>query len=62
MVIQITCPQCNNQIDINKWFDNYAKTDNGLYYFKCKGCKEKLGSTLTFMGTVSIWTKKNEIK
>lgn len=60
MIKEIKCPDCQTKIDVNEWFSKFAKS-NGIVYFKCAGCKEKIGSTLTMVGTVSIWNKKDEM-
>lgn len=62
MITAINCPNRQTDINVNNWFENFAKTDNGLYYFKCLNCKEKLGSTLTIYGTLAIWCKEKEEK
>ena len=57
----ILCPLCNYNINVYDWFWNYSKSD-WPYYFTCKGCKNKLGSTLLLDGEVSVWDKSTEIK
>lgn len=62
MITAINCPCCDILIDVNDWIESFVKSKNGLYYFKCKGCKTQLGSTLSYKGDLCIWDKKTEIK
>lgn len=60
MTTCIHCTECNHSIPVNDWYDGYMAADGSLYYFKCKGCLIKLGSTLLLDGKISIWNKAKE--
>lgn len=63
MIYKIECPKCQQDSKpVNNWFDGFAKTKDGLYYFKCANCKVNLGSTLGIAGKLAIWEKSKEEK
>jgi hypothetical protein len=63
MITTINCPECKGIAKpVDDWFEGFAKSDMGLYYFSCKGCKTRLGSTLNPDGTFAIWCKSKEAK
>ena len=62
MITKIECPACKQSAKlVNDGIDDIAKVDL-IYYFKCRYCHVKLGSTLSYHGLLCIWEKSKEEK
>lgn len=58
--VDFKCPKCECTHKEEDWYPKYAKSENGLIYKSCKGCKTKLGITTDIKGDVQVWLKEDE--
>lgn len=54
------CPKCECPHTEGNYYKKFAKSNNGIIYQNCKGCKTKLGITQDFMGDIQVWLKEDE--
>lgn len=54
------CPTCGYQYNIDDYYERLDKSKYFLIYFKCKGCKDKLGLTTDMRGDAKCWLKSEE--
>ena len=60
--VDFKCPKCKCLHCEEDYYDRLYKSEQGLIYKQCKGCKAKLGITTDMRGDVVIWLKEDEIK
>ena len=60
--VDFKCPKCECPHQEDDWYPKYAKSEKGLIYKSCKGCKTKLGITTDIKGDVQVWLKEDEGK
>ena len=58
---EFNCPQCTCFHNENFYSEKMSKSENGIIYKNCKGCKIRLGITFDLRGDVRVWLKKDEI-
>lgn len=54
------CPKCECPHIEEDYYDRLYKSDKGLIYKNCKGCKTKIGITTDMRGDVQVWLKEDE--
>lgn len=57
-----TCPECGHLHTEDDYYERLRKSNRGLIYQQCKGCKTKLGITYDCKGDTVVWTKDSENK
>lgn len=60
--VDFKCPKCECYHDESDYSQKLYKSEKGLIYKNCKGCKTKLGITTDIRGDVRVWIKSEEIK
>jgi len=54
------CPKCECPHTEADYYDILYKSEKGLIYKNCKGCKTKIGITTDMRGDVQVWLKEDE--
>jgi hypothetical protein len=60
--VDFKCPKCECPHSEQDYHDRLHKSNRGLIYKQCKGCKTKLGITADMRGDVQVWLKEDEPK
>ena len=56
----IKCPKCGEQHTYDDYGKQLEKSEKGLIYKFCKGCKIKMGITTNMEGDAVVWLKNDE--
>lgn len=60
--VDFNCPVCGCPHNEDDYQKRLHKSNTGLIYKQCKGCKTKLGITSDMRGDVVVWLKDEEKK
>jgi len=55
------CPVCGYKYTEDDYYKQLNKSEYGIIYKKCKGCKTKLGITTDIRGDIRVWLKSEEL-
>ena len=60
--VDFKCSKCEYPHTEEDYYNKLYKSDKGLIYQGCKGCKTKIGITTDIRGDVRVWLKEDEQK
>ena len=60
--VDFKCPKCECPHCEEDYYTKLYKSEIGLIYQNCKGCKTKLGITTNMIGDVVVWLKEDQQK